>query len=117
MVVNTPAATEPTSRLLWEACRRDPDPTAIRRALDGGADTAVAVAAAAQHRIGPLLWRALGAAGARDALGLDAVPLGAMTDTLRMEAALLIPRAVALSVRPLTDAGFQPVVFKGPAVA
>ena len=111
------AATEPTSRLLWESCRRDPDPAAVRRALDGGADAALAVAAAAQHRIGPLLWRALGVAGARDALGADAVTLGAMSDTLRMEAALLIPRAVALAVRPLSDAGFQPVVFKGPTVA
>ena len=65
------AATEPTSRLLWESCRRDPDPAAVRRALTGGADAALAVAAAAEHRIGPLLWRALGAADARDALGSD----------------------------------------------
>jgi hypothetical protein len=34
-----------------------------------------------------------------------------------MEALLLIPRAVALSVRPLTDVGLEPVIFKGPAVA
>jgi len=34
-----------------------------------------------------------------------------------MEALLLLPRAVALAVRPLTDAGLEPVVFKGPAVA
>ena len=34
-----------------------------------------------------------------------------------MEAVLLIPRALALAVRPLTDAGLEPVVFKGPAVA
>jgi hypothetical protein len=34
-----------------------------------------------------------------------------------MEALLLIPRAVALAVRPLTEAGLEPVVFKGPAVA
>jgi hypothetical protein len=34
-----------------------------------------------------------------------------------MEALLLIPHAVALSVQPLTAAGLEPVVFKGPVVA
>jgi hypothetical protein len=34
-----------------------------------------------------------------------------------MEALLLIPRAVALAIRPLTDAGLEPVVLKGPEVA
>jgi putative nucleotidyltransferase-like protein len=111
------AAVEPTARLLWEACRRDPDSSAVRRALTGGADTALAVAASVEHRIGPLLWRALGAAGARDQLGPEGAVLGSMADTLRMEAQLLIPRAVALAVGPLTDAGLEPVVFKGPAVA
>jgi Uncharacterised nucleotidyltransferase len=108
---------EQTSRLLWEACQRDPDPTDIRRALDGGADVELGVAAAVPHRIGPLLWRALGAAGARDVVGPETAVLGAMVDALRMEAVLLVPRAVALAVGPLTEAGLEPVVFKGPAVA
>jgi Uncharacterised nucleotidyltransferase len=111
------AATEQTSRLLWESCRRDLDLAAVQRALNGGADTALAVAAVAQHRIGPLLWRALGAAGARDALGPDGAALGRMADAFQMEALLLIPRAVALAVRPLTEAGLESLVFKGPAVA
>jgi hypothetical protein len=34
-----------------------------------------------------------------------------------MEALLLIPHAVALAVQPLTEAGLEPLVFKGPAVA
>ncbi len=110
-------ATEQTATLLWEACRRDPDPAAVRRALTGGADVARAVRAATDHRIAPLLWRALGAAGSLDAPGPDRDVLGAMADAFRMEALLLIPRAVALAVRPLTDAGLEPVVFKGPAVA
>jgi hypothetical protein len=109
--------TEATATLLWEACRRDPDPAAVRRALAGGADIARAVPAAADHRIGPLLWRALQAAGSLDALGPDRTVLGGMADAFRMEALLLIPRAVALAVRPLTGAGLEPVVFKGPAVA
>ncbi len=111
------AATEQTARLLWEACRRDPDPASVRRALAGGADMARAVTAASEHRIGPLLWRALGAAGRLDALGPDRAVLGAMADAFRMEALLLLPRAVALAVSPLTAAGLEPVVFKGPAVA
>jgi hypothetical protein len=109
--------TEQTATLLWEACRRDPDPASLRRALAGGADIGWAVSAASEQRIGPLLWRALGAAGSLDALGPDGAALGGMADACRMEALLLLPRAVALAVRPLTDAGLEPVVFKGPAVA
>ena len=109
--------TEQTATLLWEACRRDPDPASLRRALAGGADIGWAVAAASEQRIGPLLWRALGAAGSLDALGPDGAALGGMADAFRMEALLLLPRAVGLAVRPLTDAGLEPVVFKGPAVA
>ena len=111
------AVTEATATLLWEACRRDPDPDAVRRALTGGADIGRAVSAAADHRVGPLLWRALDAAGALDALGSQRAVLGGMADAFRMEALLLLPRAVALAVRPLTDGGLEPLVFKGPAVA
>ena len=109
--------TEQTATLLWEACRRDPDPASLRRALAGGADIGWAVSAASEQRIGPLLWRALGAAGSLDGLGPDGAALGGVADASRMEALLLLPRAVALAVRPLTDAGLEPVVFKGPAVA
>ena len=111
-----PAATvtEQTATLLWEACRRNPDPASLRRALAGGADIGWAVSAAAEQRIGPLLWRALGAAGSLDALGSDGAALRGMADAFRMEALLLLPRAVALAVRPLTDAGLEPVVLRGP---
>lgn len=111
------SVTEQTATLLWEACRRDPDPAGIRRALAGGADLAWAVRAAADQRIGALLWRALEAAGSLDALGPDRTSLGDMADAFRMEAVLLLPRALALAVRPLTDVGLEPIVFKGPAVA
>jgi hypothetical protein len=75
------------------------------------------VSAASEQRIGPLLWRALGAAGSLDDLGPDGAALGGMAHASRMEALLLLPRAVALAIRPLTEAGLEPVVFKGPAVA
>jgi Uncharacterised nucleotidyltransferase len=108
---------EATASLLWEACRRCPDPAAVRRALTGGADVSWAVAAATEHRIAPLLWRALGEANALDALGQERAALGALADAFKMEALLLIPQAVARAVHPLTEAGLEPVVFKGPAVA
>jgi hypothetical protein len=112
-----PTSTAATAVLLWESCRRDPDPPAFRRALNCGADIDRAVAAATDHRIAPLLWRAFGAADVREQLGPRRDALCALADTIKMEALLLIPRAVALAVRPLTDAGLEPVVFKGPAVA
>ena len=113
-----PATTvaEWTATLLWEACRREPRADSVRRALDEGADIELAASAAADHRVSPLLWRALGRSGSLDVLGTDRA-LGGVRDALKMEALLLLPRAVALAVQPLTDAGLEPVVFKGPAVA
>ena len=75
------------------------------------------MSAASDHRISPLLWRALGTSGSLDALGPTRATLSGMADAFKMEALLLLPHAVALAVRPLTDAGLEPVVFKGPAVA
>ena len=106
-----------TAALLWEACRRFPTRPPSRRAVAGGADLAWAVSAASDQRVGALLWRALGAAGSLDALGPDRAALGAVADAFKMEAVLLLPRAVALAVRPLTEVGLEPVVFKGPVVA
>ena len=108
---------EPTARLLWEACRPDTDPASVRRALAGGADVSLAVSAAEDHRISPLLWRALDDADALDELGADRAPLKGTADAFAMEALLLIPRAMQLAVGPLTAAALEPVVFKGPAVA
>jgi hypothetical protein len=106
-----------TARLLWEACRRDPEPTAIWRSLEQGADLRQAVELAAAHRLVPLLRRALGEAGALDELGPEREVLDTAADLFKMEALLLIPPAVSLAVHPLTDAGLEPVVLKGPAVA
>ena len=105
-----------TARLLWEACRRVPDPAAVRGAL-AGADLSWAAAAAQQHRIAALLWRALGRAGVADAQAEAQRPLAEYSEVLRAEALLLHPRAVSVAVGPLVDAGLEPVVMKGPAVA
>ena len=106
-----------TARLLWQACRPSPDPTTVRRALDDGADLPWAIAAAAEHRLVPLLRRTLGAADALDLPGADRDEFAAAADAFRMEALLLIPRAVALAIRPLIEAGLEPVLLKGPEVA
>jgi Uncharacterised nucleotidyltransferase len=111
------AVTIHTARLLWEACRRDPAPDAVWRALDGGADLRWAVDAAVDHRLVPLLWRTIVAAGAVDVLGPQREGLEAAANAYRMEALLLFPPAVALAIRPLTDSGLEPVVLKGPALA
>ena len=65
---------------------RIPTAAEVRRALAGGADLALAVTAAEEHRISPLLWRALGAADALDALGPDRAALHGTADAFAMEA-------------------------------
>lgn len=111
------AGAEPSASLLWAACRVDPDVDAVRRAVDGGADPAVVVPAALANCLGPMLWRALGAADRRAALGGAGQLLRRSADVCRLQARLLLPRAVALAVGPLVGAGLEPVVLKGPWVA
>ena len=108
---------EQTARLLWEACRRKPNPVAIEKAIACGADVALASSAAEEHRIGPLLWRTLAAADSLGALGPARRTLQGVASANKMEALLLLPRSVALAVRPLTDAGLEPVILKGPVIA
>jgi hypothetical protein len=89
----------------------------IATAISNGADVRAASLRAVPHGIAPLLWRALGAAGAVAALG-DAEPtLRSIADVHRMEALLLFPRALSLALGPLTDGGLEPVVLKGPTLA
>jgi Uncharacterised nucleotidyltransferase len=89
----------------------------VTEAIERGADMEWAATEAVEHRISALLWRALAAAEALDALGAARQSLGALTDVYRMEAMLLLPKAVDLAVRPLTAAGLEPVVLKGPLLA
>jgi len=101
------------ARLLWEACRRHVDREAVRAAAAAcGPRLEAAVGPAVDQRLGPLLGRALRLAGWR-------VPdeLGALAAVQRAEAQLVLPRALRLALDPLGDAGLEPVVMKGPAVA
>ena len=103
--------------LLWEACRRRPDVEAIHRALADDPDPSVVVPAAIAHGMGPMLWRALGAAAAGGVMGFLGEQLDHEVRVRRLEAELLLPRAVAQAVAPLTDAGLEPIVLKGPSLA
>jgi hypothetical protein len=107
----------PTARLMWEACHRNPDPQAVRDAVSHGADLAWAVRLALEQRVGPLLWRALEAAGEAEALGEHRSSLESVAEVHLMEGLLLLPRAVSVALRPLVDGGLEPVVLKGPVLA
>jgi len=102
----------PTASLLWEAARPTLRPDAIRVALADGADVERAVALAPNHGVGPLLWRALEAVGCP-----SGATLRAEAELWRAQTRMLLPKAVALAIEPLTDAGLEPVIWKGPAVA
>jgi hypothetical protein len=106
-----------TAQLLWAACRPSLDVARIHAAIESGADVPRAGFAALQQRTGPLMWRALDAVGGTTQLGEAEEPLRADFELRRVQAAVLLPIAVARAIEPLTGAGFEPVVFKGPAVA
>jgi hypothetical protein len=106
-----------TSLLLWEACHRHPDGGKVAAAVSSGADPQLASAWAVRHGIAPLLWRALVLAGVSDAQGEAGSELRSVAEVYRMEALLLLPRAVAMALEPLVSAGLEPVVLKGPSLA
>jgi putative nucleotidyltransferase-like protein len=108
--------TDATISLLWEACRREPDVAAIRSAAERDLQAELVVALALGHRIGPLLWRAVDTAGCADALGTEGDRLRELADTFRMQALVLHPQAVAMSVEPLTAVGLEPLIMKGPTL-
>ena len=125
-VTETPATQPPgaadavrhwTARLLWLSCHRRPDSRHVLEALRSGADPRAAATAALGHRIGGLLWRTLEAAGALDALADGREVLARAVEVQRLRELLLVPRALELAVGPLTRAGFEPLVLKGPCEA
>ncbi|HUC36555.1 MAG TPA: nucleotidyltransferase family protein [Acidimicrobiales bacterium] len=113
----SPEVLRATAELLWQACHVHPEPAAVRAAISRGADVGFAGPFAVQQRIGPLLWRALEVAGELDQLGGARQSLREIVDVRLMEAVLLLPRAVSMALGPLVEAGLEPVVLKGPAVA
>lgn len=102
--------------LLWTILDPFVDPGRVAAAADADFDRELLVSRATAHRLGPLLWRALGKAGARHRLGdqLDGLRVDAAGWAAR---AHFIPTALARAIDPLTAAGLEPVVYKGPALA
>lgn len=106
-----------TAGLLWAAARPDPEAIAITRALDDGADVDRAASAAIANRVAPLFWRALARAGVAERLGPVAASLEQEHELRHAQAHILLPIALDRVVRPLRDAGLEPLIFKGPSVA
>ncbi len=106
-----------TARVLWAVSRPDVDVVRLRELVAEGADLDAAADAAIGRRVGPLMWRALREAGLTDGLGPARTRLEAEAQFRRVQAGILLPRALETAVAPLVRAGLQPLVFKGPALA
>lgn len=106
--------------LLWAAGRPCPDSAAVRcaaGALEPATDGARVAALAAVHRTTGLVWRSLAAVGATGVLGDAEAGMRDLATVLQLEALTRLPQALSLAVEPLTAAGLEPVVLKGPALA
>jgi hypothetical protein len=102
---------------MWAAASPAVDGERVLAAIASGADVRRVTRVAVRQRIGPLLYRALQSIGRLDAAG-DALPiLRADHELRRLQALMLIPDAVRLSVEPLRAAGLTPVVLKGPSMS
>jgi len=112
-----PATRAATAALLWAAAHPLPDPATITWTAARPVDGALLVGAAAQQRVGPLVWRSLGIGKRRDALGEGPC------SELRQDAdywrarGLALPEALSAAIQPLTSAGLEPLLYKGPAAA
>jgi hypothetical protein len=116
--VQTGQVERATARLLWAACRPEPDVDGIAGEVDRGADLDRAALVAVVQRVGPLLRQSLTKAGLVDDVGGEASALlRADADLRRFQAGLQLPVALRAAIEPLTAAGFEPLVFKGPALA
>ena len=104
---------EATAELLWAACRPVPDDRAVDAAIAAGADVDRAIDAALAQGAGPMLARGL----ADRAVGATAERLAKEAEVRRAQGLVLYPTALALAVEPLTAAGLEPLLFKGPTLA
>lgn len=106
--------------LLWAACTIGVDPVRLRslaEPLDPVVEGPWLTSVAATNRVGPLLWHALSDAGCTEVLGSGAEALRRLAVAEDLEATAVAPLAVKLAVEPLTGAGLEPLVLKGPVLA
>ena len=106
-----------TAAVLWAACRPEPDLVGVSAAAASGADLEATANAAIAQRVSPLLWRALRDAGVHTDDAPWVGPLHADAQRCRAQALLLLPRFGAAALAPLRAAGFEPLVWKGAALA
>lgn len=110
------ARRDATAQLLWVVCDPWVDPARVA-ALIESADPELLVDRAIVHRLGPLLWTALGRAEARHVLS-SASKAALRADAARWRArAHYLAVALERAVDPLAAAGLEPVVLKGAALA
>ncbi|MGH9275054.1 MAG: nucleotidyltransferase domain-containing protein [Acidimicrobiales bacterium] len=109
----------PTATLLWAVARPELDSGAVRAALARGPDLELAARLAIDQRLSPLLARALTGVESSFAAMPPALASEVVADTARCraQAALLLPVLARNALQPLVDAGFEPVVMKGGALA
>jgi hypothetical protein len=105
--------TSPTAALLWSACRPAPALDGVAAALAEGADLEHASDVAIAQRVSPLLHRALVQSGG------VAIPERLERDAQRCRAQsrMVLPQIGRLALAPLAEAGFEPLVIKGGAIA
>lgn len=109
--------TEATAALIWAACRPDPSRAAIAAALTAGADLGRVADVALAQRVAPLLWRALDIGGFTERFGPEVAGVEADAARCRAHAQLVVPRFADRALAPLADAGLEPLVIKGAALA
>lgn len=95
------------------------DRAGVAAALARGPDLSLAAGLAVSQRIAPLLLRAVTEATEDDATHSESgwlAPLLADAARCRAQAALVLPALAQLALKPLREAGLEPVVLKGAAL-
>ncbi len=106
-----------TLDLVWEIARPMPRVEQVSEFVSAGADMRIVQRLATDHGLGPMLWRAISAAGCTPSLGAGAETLESEANLWRMLSRVVVPQALELSVGLLGAAGFEPVVWKGPSIS
>ena len=109
--------TNPTAELLWSACRPSPSLDGTAAAVANGADLDDATDLAIAQRVSPLLWRALTDTALTRAHEAWSGRLEHDVKRCRAQSRMLLPQIGRLALQPLADAGIEPLVIKGAALA
>jgi hypothetical protein len=102
---------------MWAACRLTPDTAAVTEAIAAGADLDLLADQAVAQRVAPLVWRALEMTASIDDGATWPDRLRKDTMRCRAHAVLVLPRIADALLQPLADAGLEPLVMKGGALA